>query len=162
MQKCLKSALFLRADLEECQFGFIKKPHLCFCIEVYEKTTLLLTWAMPSDAFLMSLWTLRNPIKVLFNTEGLLLCKKSHIFIWYRFGGSSSYISALDVSDAGPAAHAFWLPQPLLQSPEEYQVMCQHDSEKHVYQWLTARPRWGQNFQTMDVLLYMYIFYMCS
>lgn len=81
MQKCLKSALFLRADLEECQFGFIKKPHLCFCIEVYEKTTLLLTWAMPSDAFLMSLWTLRNPIKVLFNTEGLLLCK-NHTFLF--------------------------------------------------------------------------------
>lgn len=36
---------------------------------------------MPSDAFLMSLWTLRNPIKVLFNTEGLLLCK-NHTFLF--------------------------------------------------------------------------------
>lgn len=63
-------------------------------------------------------------------------------FLRCRFGGSGSYLSALDLSDAGPAAHAFSLPQPILQPPEEYQVMCQHGSEKRVYQRLTAGPRW--------------------
>lgn len=56
------------------------------------------------------------------------------MFMWPRFGGSSSHFSALDLSDAGSAVHALCLPQPLLQSPEEHQALCQHDSEKHVYQ----------------------------
>lgn len=62
--------------------------------------------------------------------------------MWSRFSGSSSHFSALDLSDAGSAVHTLSLPQPLLQSPEEHQTLCQHGSEKHFYQWPAARSRW--------------------
>lgn len=42
------------------------------------------------------------------------------MFMWSRFGGSSSHLSALDLSDAGSAVHTLCLPQPLLQSTEEH------------------------------------------
>ena len=63
------------------------------------------------------------------------------MFLWSRFGGSGSHFGALDLSYAGSAVYTLCLPQPLLQSPEEHQALCQHGSEKHIYQWPAARSR---------------------
>lgn len=50
-----------------------------------------------------------------------------------RFAGSCSFFSALDVSNDGPAVHSVCLPQPLPQSPERRETLCQHGSEERVY-----------------------------
>lgn len=66
---------------------------------------------------------------------GLPLCMSFHNFSPFlpRFAESSFSFSALDVSNAGSPVHSVWLPQPLLQTPEKRQTLCQHDSEEHVY-----------------------------
>lgn len=118
---------------------------------------------MPSDAFLMSLWTLRNHIKVfLFNTEGLLLCK-NHTFLF-------------DIGLVGPAPTSVrWtcLMLDLQLTLSDYLSrsyshlknikLCANMTVKNMFTSdLLLDPGEGKDFQTMDVLLYMYILYMYS
>lgn len=118
---------------------------------------------MPSDAFLMSLWTRRNHIKVfLFNTEGRLLCK-NHTFLF-------------DIGLVGPAPTSVrWtcLMLDLQLTLSDYLSrsyshlknikLCANMTVKNMFTSdLLLDPGEGKDFQTMDFLLYMCILYMCS